>query len=604
MTMENAQSQGARPVVDAKQEVETAQARKGLMKWLWRNYLSKLAPLLIIASIFMMIEGSMMGLLSYMMKPMFDQIFIEGDTAAIYWVGSVIFGIFMLRAVSSVTQKTLLSRVGAKVVIAVQSHALGHLMRLDTQFHQRNPPGSLIERLNGDAGIAGNISAVILSGFGRDGIALVSLLAVVISIDWRWTIAAMIGVPVLVLPTVLAQAYVRRTSHRSRILAGRMTTRLDEIFHGIVPIKLNALERYQSNRFEALADARVSASTRAALGQALIPGLVDVMTGIGFFAVLLYGGSEIIAGTKTVGEFMAFFTAMALAFEPLRRVGSLWGQWQQATVSLGRLHDLFEIQPSLTRPETPAVIPSAVGDLTFRDVTLNYGDSPVLQGVSFTAKAGQTTALVGASGAGKTTIFNVLTRLAEYDGGSVLMGGVEITDLDPDALRSQFSMVTQDPSLFDETLRDNVLLGREDVSPEALNAALEAAQVNRFVPKLANGLDTPVGPRGSALSGGQSQLVAIARALLRDSPILLLDEATSALDAESEVAVQRAIDALAKGRTSLVIAHRLATVRNADKIVVMDAGRVVEEGTHETLVDAGGAYAHLHALQFSSGKAL
>ena len=604
MTMENAQSQGARPVVDAKQEVETAQARKGLMKWLWRNYLSKLAPLLIIASIFMMIEGSMMGLLSYMMKPMFDQIFIEGDTAAIYWVGSVIFGIFMLRAVSSVAQKTLLSRVGAKVVIAVQSDALGHLMRLDTQFHQRNPPGSLIERLNGDAGIAGNISAVILSGFGRDGIALISLLAVVISIDWRWTIAAMIGVPVLVLPTVLAQAYVRRTSHRSRILAGRMTTRLDEIFHGIVPIKLNALERYQSNRFEALADARVSASTRAALGQALIPGLVDVMTGIGFFAVLLYGGSEIIAGTKTVGEFMAFFTAMALAFEPLRRVGSLWGQWQQATVSLGRLQELFETQPSLTRPEKPAVIPSAVGDLTFRNVTLNYGDSPVLQEVSFTAKAGQTTALVGASGAGKTTIFNVLTRLAEYDGGSVLMGGVEITDLDPDALRSQFSMVTQDPSLFDETLRDNVLLGREDVSPEALNAALEAAQVNRFVPKLPNGLDTPVGPRGSALSGGQRQRVAIARALLRDSPILLLDEATSALDAESEVAVQRAIDALAKGRTSLVIAHRLATVRNADKIVVMDAGRVVEEGTHETLVDAGGAYAHLYALQFSSGKAL
>lgn len=604
MTMENAQSQGARPVVDAKQEVETAQARKGLMKWLWRNYLSKLAPLLIIASIFMMIEGSMMGLLSYMMKPMFDQIFIEGDTAAIYWVGSVIFGIFMLRAVSSVAQKTLLSRVGAKVVIAVQSDALGHLMRLDTQFHQRNPPGSLIERLNGDAGIAGNISAVILSGFGRDGIALVSLLAVVISIDWRWTIAAMIGVPLLVLPTVLAQAYVRRTSHRSRILAGRMTTRLDEIFHGIVPIKLNALERYQSNRFEALADARVSASTRAALGQALIPGLVDVMTGIGFFAVLVYGGSEIIAGTKTVGEFMAFFTAMALAFEPLRRVGSLWGHWQQATVSLGRLQDLFETQPSLTRPETPALIPSAVGDLTFRDVSLNYGDSPVLQGVSFTAKAGQTTALVGASGAGKTTIFNVLTRLAEYDAGSVLMGGTEITDLDPDALRSQFSMVTQDPSLFDETLRDNVLLGREDVSPEALNAALEAAQVNRFVPKLPNGLDTPVGPRGSALSGGQRQRVAIARALLRDSPILLLDEATSALDAESEVAVQRAIDALAKGRTSLVIAHRLATVRNADKIVVMDAGRVVEEGTHETLVDAGGAYAHLYALQFSSGKAL
>lgn len=586
----------------ARAETATETRRKGQFRWLWRSYLHPHWPLIAVAGVLMAIEGAMMGALSYMMKPMFDQIFVAGDSDAIGWVGGIILGIFLLRATTSIGQRTLLTRIGAKVIFTLQGDLLRHVMRLDLSFHQAYPPGALIDRVSGDSQVIGRVASVIISGVGRDVIALCSLLAVVLSIDWQWTLAALVGVPLLVLPTVAAQAFLRKVTHASRIIAGQMTTRLDEIFHGIVPVKLNALEPYQERRFRGMADRRISADTKAGLGNALIPGLIDVMSGLGFFAVLVYGGTEIIAGTKTVGEFMAFFTAMALAFEPMRRLGNLSGQWQQATVSVGRVQTLFETEPSLIRPVTPVPVPAKPGDIKFKDVTLDYGGHPVLRGASFTAKAGQMTALVGASGAGKSTVFNVLTRLAEPNGGDVRIGETAIADMDPDALRAAFSMVSQDALLFDETLRENLALGRTDLSEVALDAALEAAQVTPFLSDLPQGIESSVGPRGSALSGGQRQRVAIARAVLRDTPILLLDEATSALDTQSEAAVQAALEELARDRTTLVIAHRLSTVRNADQIVVMDKGRVVESGTHTELLELGGTYARLHALQFQSGE--
>lgn len=326
--------------------------------------------------------------------------------------------------------------------------------------------------------------------------------------------------------------------------------------------------------------------------------MIDIMSGLGFFAVLMFAGREIIDGEKTVGDFMSFFTAMALAFEPLRRLGAISGIWQQTAVSLDRLKRLFDERPSLTSPPTPICLPEATGDLRLDHLDLAFGELPVLRGCTFTARAGQTTALVGASGAGKCTVFNVLTRLVEPDGGSVTLGGTDIAAFDLADLRAQFSVVTQDALLFDETIRENILLGRTDVSEAHLADVLAAAHVADFVGALPEGLDSPAGPRGSSLSGGQRQRVAIARALLRDTPILLLDEAKSALDAQSEAVVQRALERLSEGCTTLVIAHRLSTIRWADKIVVMEAGQVVEEGTHDTLLAQAGAYAELYHLQF------
>ncbi|WP_240516791.1 ABC transporter ATP-binding protein [Marivivens niveibacter] len=549
--------------------------------------------------LFMMIEGSMLGLLSMVIRPMFDSVFIEGQSGAIWMVGLAVMGIFTVRAISSVVQKVMIKRVSEKTNASMRMDMLRHLMWLDTSFHQNHPPGHLIERVQGDVNAIGQVWTGIVTSLSRDLISVIWLFGVAISIDLKWTAVALVGIPVLVLPSLMVQGYVRRKSKAAREIAGRMSTQLDEVFHGINPIKLNTLETYQSDRYATLADTRVRAEVKATLGMSSIPALIDIMTGIGFTFVLFFGGTEIIAGEKTVGEFMGFFTAMALAFEPLRKLGAVSGQVQNAAASVERVQKILQTQPTLVSPALPKPLPTTAPDITLDDVELAYGDLPVLRGTSFVAEAGKTTALVGASGAGKSTVFNILTRLVEPQSGRVMVGDVATNEADLADLRSLFSVVSQDAALFDETIRENIVLGR-DVDPDHLDQVLKAAHVADFLPRMPDGLNSPAGPRGMNLSGGQRQRVAIARALLRNTPALLLDEATSALDTKSEKIVQDALETLSKGRTTLVIAHRLSTVRNADKIVVMDKGRVMDQGTHDELIERGGIYADLYRLQFQS----
>ena len=570
---------------------------RGLLLWVWRGYLAKHWRLLIIALVFMALEGGMFGALSYMMKPMFDQVFVGGNADAIVWVGLVFLGIFVVRAVASVVQKVLLTRISQLSVADIRQDLLAHLMVLDTAYHQTHSPGYLMQRVEGDVDSIAKVWRVIITGAGRDVIALLSLFGVALAIDWRWTLIALLGAPLMVLPSMVLQRYVRKKARRARDVAAKLSVRLNEAFHGIIPVKLNALERYQSERYRVLTEERVKVETRTALGQATIPGMIDIMAGLGFMGVLFFGGGEILSGDKTVGDFMAFFTAIGLAFEPLRRLGNVAGVWQVAAAGIERIRQILDTEPTLKSPAQPVAAPAGVPAIQFDDVHLQYGDTGVLSGCSFVAEAGKTTALVGPSGAGKSTVFNVLTRLVDPSRGGVSIGGVAVSDMDVADLRGLFSVVSQEVLLFDDTLRENILLGQTNVSDAALNSALAAAHVADFLPQLSDGLDTPVGPRGSALSGGQRQRVAIARALLRDRPILLLDEATSALDTGSEAKVQAALDELSKGRTTLVIAHRLSTVRDAHRIVVMDQGRVIEQGTHDALLDQGGTYAVLHQMQ-------
>ena len=492
-----------------------------------------------------------------------------------------------------------MAQVGQRVAASMQADLVAHLVRLDSAFFTRTPPGTLIERVRGDTQAAAALPNTVIAAVGRDGVALISLFAVALSNDWLWTLIAVGAAPLLAIPAGRLQRQVRSASREGRMAAARLSTRLDEIFHGVNSVKLSGTEDREARRYADELDGFVRFNVRAQAAQAGIPALMDVVAGIGMLGVLSYGGMQIIAGDKTVGDFMSFFTAMALVFEPLRRLGAVSGAWIAARASLERVHHLFELRPSILPPASPRALPVPAGqaDIELRDVRFGYGDQPVLDGLNLTARAGRTTAIVGPSGAGKSTVFSLLTRLVEPQSGQVTLAGVPVSDLPLADLRDCFSVVTQDAALFDESIRDNIQMGGDAPSPE-LQAAVTAAHLDPVISAMSSGLDTPAGPRGSALSGGQRQRVAIARALLRDRPILLFDEATSALDAGSEAAVQEALEKLSAGRTTLVIAHRLSTVRQADSIVVMDRGRVVEQGAHDALIAQGGLYARLHAMQF------
>ncbi|KCV81494.1 efflux ABC transporter transmembrane ATP-binding protein [Actibacterium atlanticum] len=582
------------------QPIET----KILFPWIWRKYLRKYLGIILIALAMMSIDGAALGALSYLIEPMFDDVLVTGDRGAVPMVGLMIFGLFLVRAFAGFGHKVLMARVGQKVNAALQYSLLAHMQRLDNQFFHTNAPGNLIERVRGDTEVTTTLWSQVLVTGGRDFVSIIALFAVAMSVDWLWTLIAFAAVPLLVFPVSLLQRLVRKSSRIAREEAAGIATKLDEIFHGITTIKLNRLEEREEGIFDRILHGFVRARLRSETTQAGIPAMVDIVAGAGFFGVLTYGGYQIIEGQKTVGEFMSFFTAIALLFEPLRRMGRVSGILQASMASIERLYMVFQEHPTIVSPAQPQPLPCPGGqaDIVLDNVVMAYDDQPVLNGLSLTARAGQMTALVGPSGAGKSTIFNLLSRLVEPQQGQITLAGVPIEQMALEELRGQFSVVSQDSSLFDETLRDNILLGRTDVSDARLNEILDAAHVNDFLPKLPNGLDSRAGPRGSSLSGGQRQRVAIARALIQDAPILLLDEATSALDAKSEKVVQEALERLAKNRTTLVIAHRLATVREADNIIVMDKGRVVEQGTHDELLAQDGIYSGLYRLQFATEK--
>lgn len=577
------------------------QATPSVLKWVWSRYLRRHLPVMALAVCLMAIEGATLGGLSYMMRPMFDDVFLAADQSSVAWVAFVVAGIFLMRAVTAFLHRIIMENVGLRVSIAMQKDLVGHLLSLDSAYYQTNPPGTLIERVRVDTTLANNIWATMLSAAGRDVISLIALLAVAISVDPIWTLVAVAGLPLLIGPVALLLRYVRRFAAHARQQAARLSTRLDEMFHGVNTIKLNTAEAHENRRFAAALTSYRRLEQRALTARAGVPAAIDLVAAIGFAGVVFYGGNQIIGGDKTVGEFMAFFTAIGLIFDPLRRLANVSGAWATARASLLRIRDVFDVAPTILAPAAPKQAPPSAGqaDIVIDDVVLRYEGESALNGLTFTAKAGETTALVGPSGAGKSSVFNLLTRLVDGESGSITIGGVPVTEMQLDALRTLFAVVSQDAPMFDDTLRENILLAQNDVSEDHLRDVLEAAHLTDFVARLPDGLNSPVGPRGSQLSGGQRQRVAIARALLRDAPILLLDEATSALDAESEKHVQAALERLSADRTTLVIAHRLATVRAADKIVVMENGRAIDEGQHDALLARGGVYARLHQLQFS-----
>ena len=577
----------------SKDEIQTSKST--LISWFMRQYVKSYSGVLFFSLIFMTIEGSMMGLLSYSVKMLFDNVFMSGSSNDTFFVGFVIFFIFSLRALSGFAQRLLLSSVGQKISKKVQYSIVTHILNLSNDFFHKNAPGLLIERVRGDTQKIIEMLSLVLMTIGRDGVAFISLIVVAVIIDWAWALMAFVGAPLFIIPMLILQKWIRLTAMKSRNADGENTTQLDEIFHGISAIKLNNAEIFESKRFEKVLEITRKIKFRMEGGMAGMPAIIDLVAAVGFFAVMVFGGGEIISGQKTVGEFMSFFTAMALIFEPLRRLSNVAGCSQVALASMDKLYYIFSQDSTIIELIAPTPIDEVNPklDISFNNVSFSYGKKSILSDINFNCGPGKLVAVVGASGAGKTTILNLIPRLIDPSSGNILIGGIDTKLLGLRELRNLISVVSQESSLFDNTVRANIIMGSSIKNDIELKGVLADSFVKEFLPNLPNGLDTLVGPRGANLSGGQRQRVLIARALFRDKPILILDEPTSSLDSKSEKVIESALDKLAHGRTTIVVAHRLSTIMNAHRILVLKSGVIIEEGSHKELLSNGPYYREL-----------
>ena len=572
--------------------------KKPLFKWFWSLYVREHFALLFTALIFMSIEGSMLGLLSYSIKFLFDNVLVSKDTSSILIVAVVIFSIFSIRAIAGFVHRLLTVNVCQKIIKVIQDRMVAHLLNMDVGFHQKNSPGILMDRVRADSKALSESVGEAFMTVGRDGFSLISLLAVVFFIDWKWSLIAFLGIPFLVLPILLLQGLVRSRAGENRDYESKANVRLDEIFHGITDIKLNRAEGRERNKFFDILQLTHKVRLRLEAGMAGIPAMIDVIAAIGFLAVMVFGAIDITSGSKTIGEFMSFFTAMALIFEPLRRLSNVSGNIQVAMASLERVFKIFEEKSSIVFPTLSSVEKKfdKIG-IEFDSVHFSYEDKKVLENITFGIEEGTSNAIVGYSGSGKTTLFNLITRLIDPSSGLIKLNGVNIKDFCLNDLRSFISVVRQDGMVFDETILENIRFGKPTASDGEIREAAKMAYVDEFTNELKDGLNTVVGPRGSTLSGGQRQRISIARAFLRASPLLLLDEPTSALDSKSEELIQKSLSNLAKHSTTITIAHRLSTIVDSDKVLVLDNGKIVGQGKHSKLLLENSLYSNLFKSQ-------
>ena len=572
--------------------------KKPLFKWFWNSYVRAHVGVLFIALIFMSIEGSMLGVLSYSIKFLFDNVLVSNDTSSILFVAVLIFSIFSMRAIAGFIHRLMTVNVCQKIIKILQDRMVGHLLNMDVGFHQKNSPGSLMDRVRADSkALSESVSEVFMT-VGRDGFSLISLIAVVFFIDWKWSLIAFLGIPFLVMPILLLQGLVRSRAGENRDFESKANVRLDEIFHGITDIKLNKAEKSERNKYFDILQVTHKVRLRLEAGMAGIPAMIDIIAAIGFLAVMIFGAIDITSGSKTIGEFMSFFTAMALIFEPLRRLSNVSGNIQVAMASLERVFKIFEEKPSivfsnLSRNENEF---DKVG-LEFESVYFSYAEKKIVENINFEIEEGTSNAIVGYSGSGKTTLFNLITRLIDPITGHIRINGVDLTDISLKELRSLISVVRQDGMMFDETILENIRFGKPMASDLEIRKAAKMAYVDEFSNELKDGLNTVVGPRGSTLSGGQRQRISIARAFLRNSPLLLLDEPTSALDSQSEKLIQKSLSELSKKSTTITIAHRLSTIVDSDKVLVLDNGKIVGQGKHDSLVKESKLYSNLFKSQ-------
>jgi subfamily B ATP-binding cassette protein MsbA len=539
--------------------------------------------------------------LVYLIKPIFDRALIAGVDVG--RLSLMILVLYTVKGFSSYFSTTLVADAGQHAVTDLRNDLYRHVLGQSFAFLGRSSTGALMSHITTDVEKIQAAVSELAGDLLKEGLTIVGLMAVLFYMDWRLAILAVVGMPLALHPLVKLGRRLRASNETSLRRWRDISEILQETISGFRVVKAFRMEKFEIKRFRRAASRLLNVNMGITRTTAILPPLMEFVGGLAMVGALLYGSWAIRNTHLTTGAFVAFLTALFAMYTPIKRLSRVNATLQAALAAGSRVFEVLDRHDEVPEAEKAVPLPRMKGEIEYRSVGFRYADGhgSILRNVSFSARPGEVVAIVGTSGAGKTTLVNLLPRFYDVTEGAVLIDGIDVRQATLGSLRRQIGLVTQETVLFNDRVRDNIAYGMDDVDATLVESAARAAFAHDFILDLPRRYDTVIGERGSRLSGGQKQRIAIARAILKDPPILILDEATSALDAESERLVQSALANLMRGRTTLVIAHRLATVRDADRIVVLDGGEVREVGRHDELLRRpGGIYNRLYDLQFTA----
>jgi subfamily B ATP-binding cassette protein MsbA len=574
------------------------QSTRGLVARLVRNHVRAHWGRLSAAAVCMALAAAATAVNAWLMEPALDKVFVERDQTMLVLIPLAVMAAASIKGLASYGQGVLLSHVGQRIISDLQARLFALTVRADLAFFNDSQSAKLSIRLTHDVGLMRQAITQALVGISKDALTIVFLVALMFHQDWQMALAAFVVFPVAILPIVRLGKRMRKTTTSIQDHIGALMAVLDEAFQGIRHVKSYRMEDEESAKARRTIEDIFRLSQKQARTRSAASPIMETLGSVAIAIVIFYGGARVIEGATTPGTFFSFVTALLLAYQPVKSLANLNTTLQEGLSAAARVFALEDMRPSIVDRAGAIELSAVRGELRFDGVTFGYrADRRALDGIDLVVPAGRTVALVGPSGGGKTTLLNLLPRFYDVDAGRVLVDGHDVRDVTLASLRANIALVTQETGLFHDTIAANIAYGKPGADVAEIREAARLAGALDFVDALPDGLSTIVGERGAKLSGGQRQRIAIARAFLKNAPILLLDEATSALDNESERLVQASLAMLMKGRTTVVVAHRLSTVVDADVIYVIEAGRVAESGTHVGLIAKGGVYARLHALQ-------